>query len=124
MMRVAFAIVFQIGILPAGTLGQANAGGQGRGRDQGDGEAPPTWSTTPIGCARLEKVRRRYALRELGAAVVVAEKVVAASEVGIRKYGTRLAVGRDEPLHLGSITKVMSATLIGVLIDDGDSAGT
>ena len=47
------------------------------------------------------------------------DKVVAASVVGVRKYGTQIAAERNDPFHLGSITKVMSATLIGMLIDDG-----
>ena len=68
---------------------------------------------------RLEKVRRRYDLPDLGAAIVVGDKVVAASAVGVRKYGTNIAVTQDDPFHLGSITKVMTATLIGMMIDDG-----
>ncbi len=68
---------------------------------------------------RLEKVRRRYDLPDLGAAIVIGDKVVAASAVGVRKYGTDIAVTQDDPFHLGSITKVMTATLIGMMIDDG-----
>ena len=68
---------------------------------------------------RLEKVRRRYDLPDLGAAIVVNDKVVAASAVGVRKYGTNTPVTQDDPFHLGSITKVMTATLIGMMVEDG-----
>ena len=74
----------------------------------------PEWLRT-----RLEKVRRRYDLPDLGAAIVIEDKVVAASVVGVRKYGTQIAAERDDPFHVGSITKVMTATLIGMLVDDG-----
>jgi CubicO group peptidase (beta-lactamase class C family) len=37
----------------------------------------------------------------------------------VRKYGTSIAVTQDDPFHLGSITKVMTATLVGMMVDDG-----
>ncbi len=67
---------------------------------------------------RLQKVRKRYDLPYLGAVVVMDNKVVAASAVGVRKYGTKTPVTQNDPFHLGSITKVMTATLVGMLIDD------
>jgi CubicO group peptidase (beta-lactamase class C family) len=57
--------------------------------------------------------------RSSGAAIVVGDKVVAASAVGVRKYGTKTPVSQDDPFHLGSITKVLTATLIGMMVDDG-----
>ncbi len=47
---------------------------------------------------------------------MVGDKVVAASAVGVRKYGTNIEVSQDDPFQLGSITKVMTATLIGMMI--------
>lgn len=84
------------------------------GTASGQAAPDPEWLR-----ARLEKVRKRYDLPDLGAAIVGDGRVIAASAVGVRKYGTQVAVTRDDPFHLGSITKVMTATLIGMMIDDG-----
>ncbi len=35
---------------------------------------------------------------------MIEDKVVAASVVGVCKYGTQIAAERDDPFHLGSIT--------------------
>ncbi len=126
-MRFATSIVLVIGLIPSVALGQVRrkseketapiAGDRGtaRGPEQPrDAVGDPEWLRT-----RLEKVRRRFDLPDLGAAIVIEDKVVAASVVGVRKYGTQIAAERDDPFHLGSITKVMSATLIGMFVEDG-----
>jgi CubicO group peptidase (beta-lactamase class C family) len=126
-MRFALVFVLVIGLIPSVALGQVRRKsekgtapktvekGTARGADQPRGPVnDPEWLRT-----RLEKVRRRYDLPDLGAAIVLKDKVVAASVVGVRKYGTQIAAQRNDPFHLGSITKVMSATLIGMLIEDG-----
>ncbi|MDB5345058.1 MAG: penicillin-binding protein beta-lactamase class [Schlesneria sp.] len=74
----------------------------------------PEWLRT-----RLEKIRKFYDLPDLGAVVVMKGEVVAASVVGVRKYGTKIAATQDDRFHLGSITKVMTAALIGMMVDDG-----
>lgn len=68
---------------------------------------------------RMEAIRQRHDLPDLGAVVVIQDQVVAAPVVGVRKYGTGIAAEPDDPFHLGSITKVMTATLAGMMVDDG-----
>ena len=38
---------------------------------------------------------------------------------GVRKSGSREALQEDDPMHLGSCTKSMTAVLIGLLVDEG-----
>jgi D-alanyl-D-alanine carboxypeptidase len=107
-------------LYPACVLGQLKAkpksvaNQETRKPSAAEAASDPSWLRD-----RLEKVRRRYDLPDLGAAIVVGDKVVAASAVGVRKYGTEIAVSQDDPFHLGSITKVMTASLIGMMINDG-----
>jgi CubicO group peptidase (beta-lactamase class C family) len=68
---------------------------------------------------RLEKVRQHYHLPTLAAAVVVDGRVAVASAVGVRKWEDLTKVSRDDPFHLGSCAKPMTATLVGRLVDRG-----
>ncbi len=114
----AINLVLIVCMSSASALGQvetrSGSGGSQVARKLPEAVNDPAWLRE-----RLEKVRQRYDLPDLGAAVVVGDKVVAASAVGVRKYGTHVAVKQNDPFHLGSISKVMSATLIGMMIDDG-----
>jgi CubicO group peptidase (beta-lactamase class C family) len=67
----------------------------------------------------LELACRQSNLPALGAAVVVDGKVVAAGAVGVRKLGTQTPVAADDAFHIGSCAKAMTATVIGVLVDNG-----
>jgi CubicO group peptidase (beta-lactamase class C family) len=80
----------------------------------GQSIADPLWLRN-----RLEQLREANRLPALAAAVVVDGKVVAASAVGVRKIGSPVAVTRDDPFHLGSLAKPLSATMFGVLVDRG-----
>jgi CubicO group peptidase (beta-lactamase class C family) len=67
----------------------------------------------------LEQVRAKYKLPALAAALVVDGKVVAASAVGHRKLGDPHRVTRDDRFQIGSVSKPMTATLIGALVEAG-----
>ena len=69
--------------------------------------------------AYLETVRAKYALPALAAAVVKNGEVIARSAVGVRALGTDVAVTDDDRFHLGSDTKAMTATLVGMMVDEG-----
>jgi CubicO group peptidase (beta-lactamase class C family) len=69
--------------------------------------------------AQIEPVRAKYGLPALAAAVVKNGEIVAASAVGVRAYGSGVAVTIDDRFHLGSDTKAMTATLAGVMVDAG-----
>jgi CubicO group peptidase (beta-lactamase class C family) len=64
-------------------------------------------------------VRAKYALPALAAAVVKNGEVIARSAVGVRALGTDVAVTDDDRFHLGSDIKAMTATLVGMMVDEG-----
>lgn len=68
----------------------------------------------------LETVRARYQLPALAAAVVSHGRIIAASAVGIRRFGSPVPVTRDDRFHLGSIAKPMTATLVALCVQSGD----
>ena len=69
--------------------------------------------------AFLESVRANYALPALAAAVVKDGEVIASGAVGVRALGTDVPVTIDDRFHLGSDTKAMTATLAGMMVDEG-----
>jgi CubicO group peptidase (beta-lactamase class C family) len=68
---------------------------------------------------KLREVLEKYELPAVAASLVVDGEVVAASAVGVRKLGTKTPVSRDDPFLTCSLTKPMTATLIGRLVDEG-----
>lgn len=69
--------------------------------------------------AVLEPIRAKHDLPALAAAVIVNGKTAAAGAVGVRKYGDATPVTVGDRFHLGSCTKAMTATLIGMLVEQG-----
>jgi CubicO group peptidase (beta-lactamase class C family) len=67
----------------------------------------------------LDPIRTKYQLPALAAAVVKDGKLVAAGAVGVRVSGRDAPVTVDDRFHLGSDTKAMTATLAGMLVDEG-----
>ncbi len=67
----------------------------------------------------LEPIRARHKLPALAAAVVHRGRIVGLDAVGVRKVGTDAAVTRSDPFHIGSCTKAMTATLVGLLVQEG-----
>jgi CubicO group peptidase (beta-lactamase class C family) len=69
--------------------------------------------------AMLDPVRTKYTLPALAAAVVKDGRIIASGAVGVRVFGTSIPVTVDDRFHLGSDTKAMTATLAGMLVDEG-----
>jgi CubicO group peptidase (beta-lactamase class C family) len=51
--------------------------------------------------------------------IIRGEELTQVGAVGIRKIGSTDAIVWSDPIHLGSCTKAMTATLLGTLVDDG-----
>jgi D-alanyl-D-alanine carboxypeptidase len=85
----------------------------------------PVISTGPPGAthddltAQLEAVRAAERLPALGAAVWRSGKLVAEGVTGVRELGDATRATLDDQWHLGSDTKAMTATLVGLYIDRG-----
>ncbi|WP_425618345.1 serine hydrolase domain-containing protein [Anatilimnocola sp. NA78] len=67
----------------------------------------------------LESLRKQHELPALAAVVIYDGKVVDRGAVGVRKTGDEAPVTIDDAFHIGSCTKSMTATLAGILIDEG-----
>jgi CubicO group peptidase (beta-lactamase class C family) len=68
--------------------------------------------------AELEAIRVRYALPSLAAAAYRNDSLIAEVALGVRKVGAEVPITTTDTWHLGSCTKAMTATLIGMLVDD------
>jgi len=69
--------------------------------------------------AELEPVCKQAAMPALGAAVICDGRLCAAGVVGVRKYGSDVKAELGDPFHLGSCTKAMTGSLIGLLAQQG-----
>jgi CubicO group peptidase (beta-lactamase class C family) len=67
----------------------------------------------------LEKVRAEYELPAMAGAVISRGEIIAIDAVGVRKAGSDVKVTIDDKFHLGSCTKAMTATIIGILVEQG-----
>lgn len=68
---------------------------------------------------RLEALRAKYQLPAVGAAVARNGRIVALGVAGTRMEGMDLPVEKDDRFHLGSNAKAFTATLAGMLVDEG-----
>ena len=68
---------------------------------------------------KLESIRKKHNLPALGAAAIVDGRIVNYSVVGIRKVDSIVRAQVNDKFHLGSISKSMTGTLLGVLVEKG-----
>jgi CubicO group peptidase (beta-lactamase class C family) len=55
----------------------------------------------------------------IGGAIVTSQGLIGVGVTGVRKAGTDALVTPDDKWHLGSDTKAMTATMIGLLVQQG-----
>jgi D-alanyl-D-alanine carboxypeptidase len=67
----------------------------------------------------LEAVRAEFNVPAVGGAIVTKQGIKLLGVAGIRKHGSNVAVEVADQWHLGSDTKAMTATLLGVLAQRG-----
>jgi len=67
----------------------------------------------------LAPIRQLHDMPALGAAVIVAGKLVALGVDGVRKLGNEAKVTTDDLWHLGSCTKAMTSTLLAMQVAAG-----
>jgi D-alanyl-D-alanine carboxypeptidase len=64
----------------------------------------------------LEQIRAKTGVPALAAAIIEKGRIADVAVVGERSIGSGNAVARDDRFHVGSITKSMTATMIGALV--------
>lgn len=74
--------------------------------------------------AALAPIRAKHELPAIAAAVVKGGRFVAVGATGTRVLGRSIPVAVADRFHIGSITKSMTATLAGALIERGQLAWT
>lgn len=67
----------------------------------------------------LESARKKHDVPAIGVVVVHDGKIVERVVVGARKAGDKTPATVNDVFHIGSCTKSMTATLAGILIEDG-----
>ncbi|GAA5482710.1 serine hydrolase domain-containing protein [Haloferula sargassicola] len=67
----------------------------------------------------IEAIRGRHQLPALAVLAAKDGKILEQLATGVRKSGDDAEARRDDPFHLGSCTKAMTATLAGILVDEG-----
>ena len=65
----------------------------------------------------LEKIRAKYDLPAIAAAIVTPDGIAAIGAVGERAKGSRVAVTIHDQWHIGSCTKAMTAMLLARIIE-------
>ncbi len=76
------------------------------------------WWNWTLG-STLEAVRAEFNVPAVGGAIVTKQGIKLLDVAGIRKNGSNVAVEVGDRWHLGSDTKAMTATLLGVLAQKG-----
>jgi D-alanyl-D-alanine carboxypeptidase len=67
----------------------------------------------------IEGIRKQYDLPALAVVVVKDGAIRGRAAVGVRKLGNPTPITTNDVFHIGSCTKSMTATLAGMLIDEG-----
>ncbi|MCE0523057.1 MAG: beta-lactamase family protein [Methylacidiphilales bacterium] len=77
---------------------------------------PDPVSAHPSLASVLEPIRLKYKLPSLAATIFTTDGIVEMAAVGVRKAGTEVPVTTSDLWHLGSDTKMMTATLAGTFV--------
>jgi CubicO group peptidase (beta-lactamase class C family) len=69
--------------------------------------------------ATLAPIIARHKIPGMAALVLRGDQIAAAGVAGVRKAGSPERITLEDKFHLGSDTKAMTATLLGLLVDEG-----
>lgn len=67
----------------------------------------------------LAPICEKYKLPALGGAILTKGEVTSLGVIGLRKRGGTEPVTAQDLWHIGSCTKAMTATLVGIMVDEG-----
>ncbi|MEW5817954.1 MAG: serine hydrolase domain-containing protein [Spirochaetota bacterium] len=122
-MRKALFLFFRIIIAAFGALAAVSGClSNGRSNDRRNTAAPaegcPVAGDETI-TRILTPIRQKYVIPAIAAAIVTGNGVEHVGAVGVRKWGTDIPITLEDKWHLGSDTKTMTATLVGILVERG-----
>lgn len=66
----------------------------------------------------IDSLRKKYDMPALAGEILDSKSVLALGVTGVRQFGNTIAVTDSDQFHLGSCTKMMTATLIGMLVEE------
>lgn len=108
---------------PRKSRSRRHTGRRQAGRDQAGNDTSKNQANESRPPHRLDDVlapvRDEHHLPGLAGAILLGDRVAAIGAAGIRKIGSPEPFLATDHVHLGSCTKAMTATLIGMLVDDG-----
>ncbi len=87
--------------------------------DDDDDSAAPDGSDISDVSEQLETIRQNYSLPALAGLRLEGDAVTHQGVTGVRKLGDDTLATVDDKWHIGSCTKAMTATLVGIHVDDG-----
>jgi CubicO group peptidase (beta-lactamase class C family) len=67
----------------------------------------------------LDKIRAGYELPAIAGAVISRGELIAIDVLGVRKAGSDVKVTIEDKFHIGPCTKAMTATIVGMLVEEG-----
>lgn len=77
------------------------------------------WAQDDALSLRLEKIRLKFNLPSLSAAILKNGSISRIGATGVREIGKETKVTTNDKYHLGSATKSMTATLAAIIIEEG-----
>jgi CubicO group peptidase (beta-lactamase class C family) len=116
--RVVLQAAMQGLVAGAGTAMAQQEGSKGVARKKGGNEQTPVRADKRLNRV-LAPIRDEHHLPGLIGAILRGGRLVGIGAVGIRKIGSPEPMRVTDKVHLGSCTKAMTATLAGMLVDDG-----
>jgi CubicO group peptidase (beta-lactamase class C family) len=114
----AMAVQGLAGPFGAAMAQQVKSKGKGSTQKKAAGDPAPVREDKRVSEV-LAPVRDEHHLPGLIGAILEGNRLAAIGAVGIRKIGSPDPIRVTDQVHLGSCTKTMTATLIGMLVDQG-----
>jgi CubicO group peptidase (beta-lactamase class C family) len=114
----ALAVQGLAGPLGAAMAQQMKTKGNGGTQKKAAGDASPVREDRRVSEV-LAPVRDEHHLPGLIGAILVGNRLAAIGAVGIRKIGSPEPIRVTDQIHVGSCTKAMTATVIGMLVEQG-----
>jgi CubicO group peptidase (beta-lactamase class C family) len=116
--RVVLQAAMQGLVAGSGAAMAQQSGRKGAARKKGANGQAPVQADERLNRV-LAPIRDEHHLPGLIGGILAGDRLAAIGAVGIRKIGSAQPMRVTDEVHIGSCTKAMTATLIGMLVDEG-----